>query len=72
MCARLIAPAVDTVLVAERETPKPPGVTPSPLPAQISNNHLGYAITWYGLAIVLAGTYLAFSTRDPTADGPPA
>jgi surfeit locus 1 family protein len=43
-----------------------------PVRVDLDNNHLGYAITWYGLAIVLAGTYLAFSTRDPTADGSPA
>ena len=26
----------------------------------LPNNHLGYAITWYGLAVALLGVYLAF------------
>ncbi len=26
----------------------------------LNNNHLGYAITWYGLALALLGVYLAF------------
>lgn len=43
------------------ETPAPKGLapTPSPLPADIPNNHLQYAITWFGLAAALAGVYLA-------------
>jgi len=43
------------------ETPAPKGVgpTPAPLPTDIPNNHLQYAITWFGLAAALAGVYLA-------------
>ncbi len=51
------------MLVAEQETPAPPGVVPSPLPSDIPNNHLGYAITWFGLAAALAGVYLAVLFR---------
>lgn len=42
------------------ETPAPAsGVPrPSPLPPNIPNNHLGYAITWFGLAGALLGVYL--------------
>jgi surfeit locus 1 family protein len=28
-----------------------------------SNNHLGYAITWYGLAVALAGVFLVWARR---------
>jgi surfeit locus 1 family protein len=43
------------------EAPAPKGLapTPAPLPADIPNNHLQYAITWFGLAAALAGVYLA-------------
>ncbi len=43
------------------ESPAPPGGSPRPvpLPRAIPNNHLGYAITWFGLAAALAGVYLA-------------
>jgi surfeit locus 1 family protein len=42
------------------ESPAPAGglPRPAPLPARISNNHLGYAITWFGLAAALVGVYL--------------
>ncbi|MFN3353524.1 MAG: SURF1 family protein [Brevundimonas sp.] len=36
---------------------------PSAPPAAFSNNHLGYAITWFGLAVVLAGFYIALLRR---------
>jgi surfeit locus 1 family protein len=32
---------------------------PIALPAQISNRHLEYAVTWFGLALTLAGVYAA-------------
>lgn len=36
-------------------------------PAAFSNNHLGYALTWYGLALALVGFYVAvlFRRRKP-------
>ena len=40
------------------------GPVPAPLPVQISNRHLGYAITWFGLALALAGVYVGFLMRD--------
>ncbi|MCF3580043.1 SURF1 family protein [Planktothrix agardhii 1811] len=52
-----------------------PGFLPEPartLPRP-TNNHLGYAITWYGLALSLLGVLAAFALRrrtDPAA--PPA
>jgi surfeit locus 1 family protein len=43
------------------ESPKPKGFgpTPAPVPIDIPNNHLGYAITWFGLALSLVGVYIA-------------
>lgn len=51
------------VLVAEHEDPAPPGVTASALPAKISNNHLSYALTWFGLAATLLAVYAAMLFR---------
>jgi surfeit locus 1 family protein len=47
------------------ETPAPASgqPRPSPLPPNIPNNHLGYAITWFGLAGALLGVYLAMLFR---------
>lgn len=39
---------------------------PSAPPAAFSNNHLGYAITWFGLALALAGFYIALLRRKPS------
>ena len=38
-------------------------LTPSSPPAAYSNNHLGYALTWFGLAIALVGFYGALVWR---------
>jgi len=38
--------------------PEPARALPRP-----SNNHLGYAITWYGLAAALAGVFLVWARR---------
>ena len=61
-------PAMATALKVERplpymlvtETASNPewkALAPTPLPGEIANNHLGYAITWFGLAAALAGVY---------------
>lgn len=47
------------MLSVEAEDRPVPGIRPAPLPAEIRNNHLGYAITWFGMALALAGVYLA-------------
>lgn len=41
----------------EQESPVPPGGLPHPgkLEVSLPDNHLQYALTWYGLALVLAG-----------------
>ena len=46
-------------LMLESPAPKGVGPIPAPLPADIPNNHLQYAVTWFGLAAALAGVYLA-------------
>ncbi len=50
------------------ESPAPAGgqPRPAPLPLDIPNNHLGYAVTWFGLAAALAGVYLAMLFRKRT------
>jgi len=48
------------VLMAETSTnPEWKALVPAPLPAEISNRHLEYAVTWYGLAAALLGVYAA-------------
>ena len=43
----------------EQESPAPPGGLPQPgkLVVELRNPHLGYALTWYGLALVLLVTF---------------
>jgi surfeit locus 1 family protein len=43
----------------EQESPPAPGGLPraGTLEPTFPNNHLGYAVTWYGLALVLAGSF---------------
>jgi surfeit locus 1 family protein len=43
----------------ELESPDPPGGLPRTgrLHAVLPNNHFGYALTWFGLALVLVGVY---------------
>jgi len=55
-------PAVAPFYV-EQEAPAPPGGLPSasPLQVRLPNNHLQYAITWYGLAAVLAGVFAVYA-----------
>jgi surfeit locus 1 family protein len=62
--AGLAHPAPYT-LVAERETPAPPGVTPAPYPDAAGNlEYVGsYAPTWFGLAGVAACFYAAMLWR---------
>jgi surfeit locus 1 family protein len=47
----------------EMEAPAPPGGLPSPgkIVVNLPNNHLQYAITWYGLAAALAGVFVVFA-----------
>jgi surfeit locus 1 family protein len=46
----------------EQEAPVPPGGLPKPgkLAVELPDNHLQYAITWFGLALGLAGVYVTW------------
>jgi surfeit locus 1 family protein len=46
----------------EQEAPVPSGGLPRPgrLVPNLPNNHLGYMLTWYGLAVALAVVFLAW------------
>jgi surfeit locus 1 family protein len=50
-------------LAVESESPPPFGVTPSALPQDIPNNHFVYALTWFGLAGVLASIWASYVWR---------
>jgi len=54
----LSRPAPD-LLAVESERPAPPGLAPAAIPADIPNNHLVYALTWFALAGILAWFYVA-------------
>jgi surfeit locus 1 family protein len=58
-------PLLPIVMVAAPSPDAAPGSLPQPAPVRpaFTNNHLGYAITWYGLAAALAGVYLAASLK---------
>ncbi len=47
----------------EQESPVPPGGMPKPGPLAVSlpDNHLQYALTWFGLAAVLAGVFISWA-----------
>lgn len=60
----------------EQESPAPPGGLPQPgkLVVKLPDNHLQYALTWYGLAIVLAVTFATWafgSAREEAARASP-
>ena len=47
----------------EQEAPVPPGGVPHPaiLRPNLPNHHLQYALTWYGLALVLAAVFAVWA-----------
>ena len=51
-----------TPFYIDQEGPPAAGGLPrvGPLKVSLPNNHLQYAVTWYGLAVVLVGVALAF------------
>jgi surfeit locus 1 family protein len=58
----------------EQEAPVPPGGLPQPgrLIVSLPDNHLQYALTWYGLAIVLLIMFASWawsSSREPRGSG---
>lgn len=61
MAAQLKAPSPAPVFLMA-ETSSNPGwsaLEPAPVPPNIANRHLEYALTWYGLAATLLGVYAA-------------
>jgi surfeit locus 1 family protein len=54
--------AMSAPFFIDQEAPVPPGGWPKPgkLSVELSNNHLQYAITWFGLALALAGVYVVW------------
>ena len=68
MAAALHAPdPAPLFLMAETATnPEWPALVPAPIPAEIPNNHLSYALTWYGLAAALLGVYAAMLFKRRT------
>jgi surfeit locus 1 family protein len=55
----------------EQESPVPPGALPLPgkLQVELPNNHLQYALTWFGLALGLAGVYVVWLSHRITGRG---
>jgi surfeit locus 1 family protein len=49
----------------DQESPVPPGGWPRPGPLKVNlpDNHLQYAITWFALALGLAGVYVVWLSR---------
>jgi surfeit locus 1 family protein len=57
-------PVAPVFLFAESRTnPEFEALAPAPLPTDIPNRHLEYAITWFGLAAALLGVYAAVLFR---------
>lgn len=59
----LAAPETAPVFLLLEQPAAAPDIKPTPLPTDIPNNHLGYAITWFGLAAALIGVYVAALLR---------
>lgn len=56
-------PAPLTLMAETTTNPEFTALVPAPLPAEIRNSHLEYALTWYGLAAALLGVYAAMLFR---------
>ncbi|GGL75935.1 SURF1 family protein [Wenxinia marina] len=67
-----LAQALDAepvLLVARNIDPALPGTAPLPVTTEgIPNNHLGYAIQWFGLALVWAGMSVYLALRSARKD----
>ena len=57
------APAPLVLMAETSSNPDWKALDPAPLPADIPNRHLEYALTWYGLAAALVGVYAAMLWR---------
>ncbi len=60
---RTSAPAPQVLMAETPTNPDWKALVPAPVPADIPNRHLEYALTWFGLAAALAGVYAALLWR---------
>ncbi len=60
----LADPSPWTLFATTSTNPEWQALQPSAPPAAFSNNHLGYALTWFGLALALVGFYIALLRRS--------
>jgi surfeit locus 1 family protein len=58
----------EAVFAVTQTNPEFAALTPSAPPAAFSNNHFGYALTWFGLAVALLGFYVALLRRRNKKD----
>ena len=63
-------PDPNTLFALTSSNPEWQALQPFAPPAAFSNNHLGYALTWFGLALALAGFYIALLRRKPSLKQP--
>jgi surfeit locus 1 family protein len=56
----------------EQESPVPPGGLPQPgkLVVALPDNHLQYAVTWYGLAVALVGVFIVWARSSRRRNRP--
>ena len=57
------APSEFTLYALASPNPEIPALIATAPPAAFTNNHLGYAMTWFGLALALIGFYVAVLVR---------
>jgi surfeit locus 1 family protein len=62
-------PSEFTLFALASSNPEIAALNASAPPAAFANNHLGYAMTWFGLAIALVGFYVALVWRRLRDDG---
>lgn len=60
-------PDPNTLFALTSSNPELEALQPSAPPAAFSNNHLGYALTWFGLALALVGFYIVLLRRKLTS-----
>lgn len=61
------AAAPHVIFATTSTNPDWTALRPSAPPVVFSNNHLGYALTWFGLALALVGFYVALLRRRMTS-----
>lgn len=58
-----VGPVLASAFATTSSNPDWAALEPSAPPPAFANNHLGYALTWFGLAIALAGVYGAMMRK---------